>query len=241
VNKESERLYFDKFKELSPNFPPGKICSEERPDFLVKAENATIGIEITKYYREISSEGHPALQQRESARRKIIAQAKYNYDLTNLAPMHVHVFFDFNFHCSQREIHTYATRLAHLAERSAQENKDNWWRDEVQLNGVHSMDVKRTTLAKSFWSAPLGSFVPEVSCPQLQTILDKKNALCADYRKKCDEVWLVIAIDRLQPASFARIPEGIQDHPFAHDFDSAFLFFRDYDGDKTAPILMRKA
>jgi len=52
-----------------------------------------------------------------------------------------------------------------------------------------------------------------------------KNVLCADYRKKCDKIWLVIIMDRFKASSFSSIPDTTLEHSYTHNFDSAFLFF----------------
>lgn len=243
MNKELEFLYLSRFQGLCPNFPRGEICPDEQPDFRVKGANGDVGIEVTDFYREMSSHIRPPLQARESARHKIKEKAKRIYDQKGLPSLYVHVHFDFGFHCEKSAVCAFAERLAHLAERSVREQKAHWiWRrDEIQLNGVHSLSIQRTKLAKSYWSAPLASFVPEVSPAQLQSILDKKSNLCAQYRKKCGKVWLVIVMNRFDPASFAVIPQRISDHPFAHDFDSVFLFCYDYVDEQKPPILLRKA
>ena len=244
LNKESEFFYLSRFQELCPIFPPGKICPDERPDFRVNGPNGDVGIELTNYYREFSSDILPPLQARQSARHKIAEEAKRIYDLKRLPSLVVHVHFDFRFHCGQSEVHAFGQRLADLAECSVRDQKPPWiWRrDEIQLNGVALLDIRRITkMPESYWSAPLASFVPEVSPAQLQSILDKKSSLCAEYRQKCGVVWLLIIMNRFNPASFSLIPQRIQDHVFTHDFDSAFLFFYDRADEQKPPILLRKA
>jgi hypothetical protein len=184
------------------------------------------------------------LQARRSARHKIIEEAKRIYDLKGLPHLVVHVHFDYRFHCGQSEVHAFSERLAHLTECSVREHKLPciWRCDEIRLNGVHLLEIRRTTkMPNSYWSAPWASFVPEVSPAQLQSILDKKSKLCAEYRKKCAEVWLVIVMNRFDPSSFSLIPQRIQDHPFAHGFESAFLFHYDRSDEQKPPVLLRKA
>jgi len=244
VNKESESFYLSKFQELCPNFPPGQIYPDERPDFRIRGANGDVGIEVTNFYREMSSNTRPTLQARRSTRHKIIEEAKRIYDLKGLPLLVAHVHFDFDFHCGQSEVHAFGERLAHLAECSVREHKlPCMWRcDEIQLKGVHLLDIRYTTKnPESRWSAPFASFVPKVSPAQLQCILDKKSKLCAEYRKKCVEVWLVIVMDRFDPSSFSLIPQRIQDHAFAHDFESAFLFHYNRSDEQEPPILLRKA
>jgi hypothetical protein len=42
------------------------------------------------------------------------------------------------------------------------------------LNGILPLSVKKLKLAKSYWNAPLASFVPTVNSQQIQNIFDEK-------------------------------------------------------------------
>jgi len=243
VSKESELFYLERFKENFSNFPQGDICPDESPDFLVKSGNGIIGVELTDFYRQVSSETPLPLQAREKVRQRIISQAKSIYDESGFAPVWAFAYFDGNFQCRASEIQSVAERLVQLAKCSLleQENEKNWARDDIQINGIHSLSVKRSIMAKSYWRAPLATFVPEVKPQQLQKILDKKSALSEDYRRKCKKVWLVIVMDRFRASSFSLIPEGFAEHAFSHKFDSAFLFSHDYSDAQSPPILLRKS
>jgi hypothetical protein len=95
--------------------------------------------------------------------------------------------------------------------------------------------------AESYWNAPLGSFVPTMSPQQIQNVLDGKNALCNEYRKKCDKTWLVIVMNRFDPASFSLISEATLENEYSNSFDAAFLFFFDYPDSQKPPFLLQKA
>jgi hypothetical protein len=176
VSKETELFYLEKFKENFPSFPKGIIFPDERPDFLVKAPSEIIGIEITGFYRETSSSTRPPLQQRESVRHKIITLAKSIYDNRGLLPVFVSVHFDLNFHCRKFDIQPIAERLIELAEQSLSNlAEEKIWRIyEIQLNGILPLSVKKLKLVKSYWNAPLASFVPTVNSQQIQNIFDEK-------------------------------------------------------------------
>ena len=137
------------------------------------------------------------------------------------------IHFGLNFHCRKSEIQPIAKRLVELAEQSLSNpvSEKIWRRDAIQLSGIDLLSFKKWKAAKSYWFAPLASFVPTANSQQIQTILDEKNVLCAGYRKKCDKIWLVIVMDRFQASSFSLIPETALEHSYTHNFDSAFLFF----------------
>jgi len=243
VNKGSELFYLEKFKENFSDFPKGKIVSHESPDFLVKAPNEIVGIEITGFYRQTSSSTRLPLQQRQSVRHKIVTLAKSSYDQKGLPPVFVGVHFALNFHCRKSEIQPISEKLVNLAEKSLSNSAEEkiWRRDDIQLSGVDLLSVKKMNLAKSYWSAPLASFVPTTSSQQIQNILGGKSALCDEYRKKCDKTWLVIVMNRFDPASFSLISETTLENEYSHSFDSAFLFFYDYTHLQKSPFVLRKA
>jgi len=157
--------------------------------------------------------------------------------------VYVNVHFDLNFHCRKSEVQPIAERLVELAEQSLSSPTDEkiWRIDDIQLKGIHLLFVKKMKLAKSYWSAPLASFVPIVNPQQIQDIFDEKNAFCGDYRKKCDKIWLVIVMDRFEASSFSLIPETTLEHLYTHRFDSAFLFFYDYTHSQKPPFLLQRA
>jgi hypothetical protein len=242
VNKKSELFYLEKFKENFPDFPKGKIVPDESPDFLVKAQNEIVGIEITGFYRQTASSTKPPLQQRQSTRHKIVSLAKSCYDQKGLPPVFASVHFEFNFHCRKTEIQPIAKRLVELAEQSllSPTPEKIWRRGDIQLSGIDLLSFKKWK-AESYWFAPLGSFVPTINLQQIQNIFDEKNALCNEYRKKCDNIWLLIVTNRFDPASFSLISDTTLENGYSHDFDSAFLFFYDYDHLQKPPFILQKA
>lgn len=244
MNKETELFYLLKFKENFPSFPHGDVCPDERPDFLIKTATKIVGLEVTHLYREMTSSGmHPPLQQRESVRQKIMSLAKSIYDSKGLPSVFVSVHFDLNFYCCKSEMQRVAERLVNLAEQSLSGlPQEKIWRVyEIEIGGVMMVSVRSWKAEKSHWNHPLASFVPTVNPQQIQSILDGKNARCADYRKKCDEIWLIIIIDRLKPSSFSMVPDAVTEHRYTHGFDSAFLFFHDYPHEQKPPFLLKIA
>lgn len=241
MNKEIERFYLDRFKANLPSFPQGEIRSNERPDFLITGAERMIGVEVTQFYRDRVGRAQYPLQQREAVRQKIISHAKAIADKHGSLPAYVFVHFDLNFHCRAFELPSIASKLVELAEGRLQNGKNEEFvrRDEIQIPGIAAFSLKRAKGSTSIWRAPLANFVPTVSSQQIQHILNEKTNRSNEYRKICDEIWLIIVIDRFRASSFAQIPEGIAERGYTHGFDSAFLFFYDYDATQRAPFSLR--
>lgn len=219
------------------------ICLNEKPDFLINSEGKLFGIEMTHYYREKSSDTKYPLQQKLATRRKILDLAKSIYNERKLPPLFVHVHFDLHFQCGEREVQTTAKKIVEVVEQalSKPSNEVLCRRDEIPLCGVDLISVKKKLSGINRWSAPFGSFVPSVSSQQIQEILNEKSSRCRKYREKCDAVWLVIVMDRFQPSSFSLIPDTTLESRYNYSFDSAFLFFYDYNHSQKSPFLLRKS
>ena len=241
VNKESELFYLEKFKENFPEFPEGIVCLNEKPDFLIKTNSNFLGIEITGHYRERSPNTKSPLQQKLNTRRKIIDLAKSIYDGKKLPPLFLHVHFNLNYYCSESKIQSVADMIAQLAEQSISlpSSEIAWKADEIPSRGIDLITVKKRNTGINYWSAPFGSFVPPINPQQIQDILNDKSARQMEYRKRCDLTWLVIVMNRFDPASFSLIPETTLEHLYTHSFDSAFLFFYDYAHSQKPPFLLR--
>jgi hypothetical protein len=243
VNKESEFFYLEKFKENCPNFPGGIINPCEEPDFLIKTAGKILGIEITDYYRERPPRTKSPLQQKLTTRRKIVDLAKSIYDRRGLPPLFVHVHFNLSFRCAEREVQAVADKIAQFIEQSQLKPSGEILcrADEVPMQGVDLIYIKKRVSGINRWSAPFASFVPSISAGQIQDVLDGKNTRCAKYRKKCDIIWLVLVMDRFKPSSFSLIPEATLEHSYNHLFDSAFLFFYDYTQLQKPPFILKKS
>jgi len=242
VNKESEFFYLEEFKENFADFPEGMICVDEKPDFVIKTGSKFLGVEITHYYREKSSETKSPLQQKLATRRKIVDLAKSIYDAKKLPPLYVHVHFGLHFYCSEREVQASAEKIVRVVEQALSKTSDEVFcrRDEIPLAGIDLITVKKKLKGINIWTAPFGSFVPFVSLQRIQEMLDEKNSRCEKYREKCDFVWLVVVMDRFQPSSFSLIPDEVLESFYNYSFDSAFLFFYDYNHSQKPPFVLQK-
>lgn len=240
MNKTAEQFYLEEFRRNLSAFPSGAICPDERPDFLIKSTGRIVGVEVTKYFRDMANAALTPLQQREAVRRKIMKEANSIADKRGYLQAYVFVHFDLNFFCRSSKISATATELVQLAERRFQNGEDDTFvrRHEIDIPGVAGLSIKRIKSLKSYWEAPLASFVPTVNPQQLQDILNQKNSLCGEYKKKCDEIWLLIVMDRFDAASYSLIPAEISHYAYAHDFDSAFLFCYERDDEQKPPYLL---
>lgn len=239
MNKEFELFYLERFKENLRDFPKGNILRHERPDFLINTTDGILGIEVTHVYRQMP-DGQIPLQQRERVRRKIIEEAQYIYDQSGSGPLVVNVHFDFNFCCKMFDVRATAEKLAALVVLLKNQSRTEARRDEIPIPGIALLRIIRPVKSASRWSSPFGSFVPPLTPTQIQCVLDRKNLLYAEYRKTCDRVWLVVAMDRFRASMFSLVPESAKQHIYSYQFDSAFLFLYNRLDEQQPPCLLRR-
>jgi hypothetical protein len=237
MNKAAEQFYLEEFKKNYSAFPCGDIDPHERPDFLIRTGDRVIGVEVTEYFRDMAGTVQTPLQQREAVRRKIMNQAKSIADQRGGLSGLVFVHFDLDFYRKTSEISATATELVNVAERRFQNGEADMFirRYEIDIPGVAGVSINKLRGLKSYWKDPLASFVPTVTPQQLQHILDQKSPLSGEYKKKCDEIWLLIVMNRFQASSYAMIPAEISHHAYVHDFDSAFLFCYERNDEQKPP------
>jgi hypothetical protein len=241
VQRNLELFIFTKFKEHHPNFLAGAVSHDDKPDFRVQGSDGILGIEITKFYSQPANTGIYPRQQCESDKQKILRSAKERFDRSSSPSVNAFVYFDSNFKCMSSQVGPIAERLSGLASQTVATHAGRklWRREEVAVEGIHSIEIDSPFLRTSYWRAPYSGFVPTVKHSQIQAILTEKSNRSQVYRRNCNRLWLVIFMDRFDPASFALMPDDFASSVFVHAFDAAFLFFYDYVDRQKPPIPLR--
>lgn len=236
VKKEIERFYLDRLKDHFSGFPEGEIIPREPPDFLVKNGFKTVGVEVTEFH--LDSSINALSPERVSLREKVREHAENICNAKNLSSVWVTIHFAQDFSCRVSEIKRIASQLADLVEplQIDVSNQIAFELNEVEISNVISITARKVMLSKSLWTAPSARFLPELDFSYIQKILDKKSSLCEVYRKHCDEIWLMIVMDRFDPSSFATIAENVQTDSLTHAFDFAFLFVHCYT--QNSPLML---
>lgn len=197
--KEEERIYLDRFCAVCSDFPAGDIDDCEEPDFLVFSSNKVIGIELTKLYWNPLLGKKPE-QVREYVRDLIVFKAGQLHQEQSLSPCHASIHFT-DFELRKND----ADRVARLVVNVVSANlppdgkmvriPPNSWTECTLPNELSSVSLLRLdSLSKSFYTSPQSGLIPPCSSAYIERVLADKNAKVATYRRKCDEVWLVINV-----------------------------------------------
>lgn len=212
MDKNSERFYLLRFKELCPDFPDGSIEDSERPDFLVHGLHGTIGIEVTAVYRPdpIIQNAHlPAI---EKEREKIVDKIKNYYIHIENVPLRVSCFFSGDITNKSDIKNEDLKEMATLINASKPpigetvyldtENDLPFWVDRISI-------TTREPDGQNFWTAQKIAWIPELSPIEIQREINKKEEKLLSYLEKCSFAWLVL---------MSRVGEGLGTHvKFSND------------------------
>src|SRR5690242_18126580 len=91
-----ERNIFERFIKIYSDLPSGSVFKSESPDFLIKTDEGTIGVEITKIVNEKNPGDRFSPAERNSVEQKISKEAERQfYNNSNIA-----LYVNFSFHDS---------------------------------------------------------------------------------------------------------------------------------------------
>lgn len=230
--KYHELAHLLAFKETVSDFPDGNIPEDqENPDFLISTSEKTIGIEHTEIFHEIKKSG-TTLQAEESYIFKILHKAKKLYNESNNIPLIIWVDLRIGTDFKKRNIDSIAKNLVRIVEENIPEQesfnevKKTWEIDDPLPKVVSSITIIRFgSLTKSSW-APIGisGAMPNVPPEFVQKSIDKKNPKVEDYKKRCDEVWLVIVVYGYLPSTLFEVSGKAISELYSSNFDRTYLF-----------------
>jgi hypothetical protein len=218
--KCTETIYIEEARRACTLFPAGRLEPHEIPDFLLFAEDRTIGIEVTELCRE---------EPRAEAGRlsKVPDRAKKLY-------------------CGYPQAESVDVSVAFWrAENVTVKNLTKSLADFVYENRVSKGTGFKRNLPQGF--SYIGIFEPLRDEPRWQagrafdTIIApkeliasriaEKNGRVRDYRLSAREVWLLIVNDQfLGPGEVYARPDHLAEWKFPFDFDKVLLFLREPGG-----------
>uniref|UniRef100_UPI00334094F8 hypothetical protein n=1 Tax=Gemmatimonas sp. TaxID=1962908 RepID=UPI00334094F8 len=109
--KAVEQWQFDRFRASLDDFPKGSIVACEEPDFLVRGDSRTLGVELTRVYRQVDDAVQP-LQEAESLHRRVCEKAQRLFAATSDAALQVNVTFNSGYRISLKRVAALADFVA---------------------------------------------------------------------------------------------------------------------------------
>ena len=201
AKKDLERQYLDRVRDLLADFPLGTIHESEQPDFLIKAADHVIGIELTELHRAQDRQPVP-MQGREAIRDQIIQRAKELYDGEGMPPIDCCVYLkDLSYR--RTNIEPLATKIATLAKRNippegapVKSEEYDWINRKYFPEEVDYIRVARFDgLKESFFGTGGSTWVEPLKPDTVRAVIDTKDGKVDEYLRQCAEAWLVIVTD----------------------------------------------
>ncbi len=196
------------------------------PDLLFK--ECILGIEVTEY---LLGQGKAGSQSRrlENVRRRIVSGAQSEYESHTHYCLQVSVLWATDDCPAKREEKVVAQAIARIVASRTSENQRlvrvGWeqFADPIVERYVAEVSIYLIgERGRSCWSsgATIWSWEAE---PRIQAALDQKESKLRQYRKICDEIWLLMVADGSWLSSRFFPNETFEQAVFNSSFDRAFL------------------
>lgn len=230
--KKHELAHLLAFKDTISDFPEGNIPdNEENPDFPISTPEKIIGVELTEIFHEPKING-TTLQAEENYIFEILRKAKELYKTSKNLPIIVWVDLRIGTDFKKRSIDSISKSLVRIVEEnipdedSFKEVRKTWEIDDPLPKVISSITIIRFgSLTKSRWGPTgIGGAMPPIPHEFVQKSIDKKNSKLESYRKRCDEVWLVLVVYGFLPSTFFEVSGKALTVVYNSNFERTYLF-----------------
>lgn len=222
--KRIEKHYLEEARRASPIFPGGEFVSHENPDFLVRLDNGTLGIEVTELCRE-----EPRAEAARLA--KIPEKAKALYGrLAGSEPVDVSLTFSrYATDLTFKELTNSLVEFVHAHRKSRGICSSRDLPRGYSHIGIHAPFEQIDPRGR--WHG-IRAFDTVIAPKELVEFrIAEKNARLEDYRRAATELWLLIINDQfLGPGEVYARPDRLVEWKFSFDFEKVLLFAREPGG-----------
>jgi hypothetical protein len=222
MKDQEERRHLSGFIRTK-DAPVGMWCIDEKPDMWMRSSEGILGVEHTRLVR-----GEPRAG--ETNKRKAVRLAQRIFESAGGPVLHLWVSFRTK-HIPKGETEEIARAIAEVVERNipkpGERNLLQMWRlaPDVRPPKVLEIDIDRwPEAADSFWAVSLGGVVPRLTSDEVQKAIDAKESKVEAYRKRCDILWLLVALDGFSPSGWWDILKGVVDAQYSSSFDRVILY-----------------
>lgn len=220
TKKEVERVYLDRFIEATGELRGANIIESESPDFLCTVAGRTIGLEVTRLFHD-QRFGKHAPRAVHTFREQIVERARQLYMGTGRGGVHVGVPFE---DCEIKDPEAAARKLAEFIAASVVDRADDFLAsaDEDSRLLPEFLQI-RVNQGQGLWAVTEAQRAPHLTREILQSAVDSKAPCVEEYRRKADECWLVLVLDRYPLAGSFSVQENALTANFHTGFDRVDL------------------
>lgn len=224
ADKVLERLVMEKFRTTFSDFP-GQPIQDEDPDFLVPLSGGQLGIELTDFVEQ------PA-RHVEEIHNEVLRLASQAFVKRCSTPVLVYTDWRHGVRIDKAYTAQHLAALVHEMLPQPVPEEEQWLRADWDHLRKHSVDqvISSVTLVCSRkrthneWF-PMEFGFAHTDPADVQQRLDKKEARLSSYRRRCNQVWLLIYFlkHRISSAAAEITPE-VLGPTYTSGFDRVFLF-----------------
>ena len=226
--KRRERFLLERFIEASA-LPAQVVEEREAPDFVVRFEGRSIGVELTELFVSHDANGRlPQAQERIAT--GIVSRAQQLYIASGARPMHVSLCFGPHSDLTRVDRHEFAGRLCRFVQGLKLQDWQRFvWHPHdggesppdaisyLQALAVPTHDVGLWTVARAGWVAPITTDV-------LQPRIDDKAKRLERYKVAVPETWLVVVADCTKPSQLFEVRSDFDPRAVSSPFTRTFYF-----------------
>jgi|ERR1035441_7117056 hypothetical protein len=239
--KRRERFLLDRFLEYQ-GITTTRIDTGESPDFLIDIEGRTIGIEVTELFIRSNkskihppTKAHPLLQAIESNSSQIVSEARKIYFDAGNSPVRSQIVFSSRVtpDIDKKKGDQIAKLIAEqIQSMRRQDSQVASWRSREDENEEHPLSewvifisarrVPELRFARWFSTNNSVGMVSPLTPERLQEEIDKKAPKISAYKKRAEEIWLLIVADSTRSSQMFSVkpdfPVDSVSSPFTRTF-----------------------
>jgi len=223
-----ERNVFERFIKIYTDLPSGTVFKSESPDFLIKADRETVGIEITKIVNEKNPGDKFSPAERNTVEQKISKEAENLFKSQCNIPLHVNFAFRDSINVNGDKIKSLGVQLASLvAKEIASRPLSEYYHLTVERGLprelMHMSIAYFPNVTQSIWYSAKGQFLPNLKKEQILKSIKNKESKIPEYKLKADYLILLL-VEGVIPESWFDGVETIEQTELNSDFDRILIY-----------------
>jgi hypothetical protein len=222
AKKDRERRLVDSWRKVEASCPNGELEDYEKPDLLLRAQGATIGIEVTEMFVPTTEEFPPIARENYQDQAVLLAQQLH---LKQGGPaLDVAVLFSPGTPVTKKTVRSVAENIVALGEANTPLQGAREWKNDG-LENVPLWIIRIFRLPADFertWHKGQWGIVPIGESEWIQRTINDKAAI--HYMLTIDNVWILIVSDSSRASSIALFDDEVFAVDYKAPFGRAFFF-----------------
>lgn len=232
LKKQLEILIVKYFKESYSDFPAGKVCPSESPDFIIGLKNKySLGIELTRLNPAnalpLTDEDKAEIEFRNTMIEEMQALFEASSDIKLFVKF---LFAEKEKITTEREMAVKAMTVAKIKEVVEHNNKNRFFRHTLKKTDLPAgikqvLIVNHPELSASIWERSNNLGISNNVIDDIRKAIHKKDEKLRIYQKQhLNLYWLLITTDCLRGVKNFNLANKILHEDFHSRFQHVFLF-----------------